>query len=144
MKKGKPDLRIAFRFSAFAVNGTRCPIWGRKRIKFCVLPVDGSKSKRPQRNSDRVADSVRLPGLASDKNLAGVHDTAGQARGVDGAQRRAELDDVGPDQGLGEQAGVLPRWGGFVLPCTERRDQNLTQRPTAHADYGLSSICSFT
>lgn len=40
----------------------------------------------------------RLPGLASDKNLAGVHDTAGQAGSVDGAQSRAQLDDVGPDQ----------------------------------------------
>lgn len=49
-----------------------------------------------------VCLGVCLPGLASDKNLAGVHDTAGQARSVDGAQSRAELDDVGPDQGLWE------------------------------------------
>lgn len=49
-----------------------------------------------------VCLDVHLPGLASDKNLAGVHDTAGQARSVDGAQSRAELDDVGPDQGLRE------------------------------------------
>lgn len=40
---------------------------------------------------------VRIPGLASDKNLAGVHDTAGKAGSVDGAQGRAELDNVGPD-----------------------------------------------
>lgn len=59
-----------------------------------------------------------LPGLASDENLAGVHDAAGQAGRVDGAQRRAELDDVGPDQGLGEQARVLPGGRGFVLTCT--------------------------
>lgn len=60
----------------------------------------------------------RLPSLASDENLAGVHDAAGQAGRVDGAQRRAELDDVGPDQGLGEQARVLPGGWGFVLTCT--------------------------
>lgn len=60
----------------------------------------------------------RLPGLASDENLAGVHDAAGQAGRVDGAQRRAELDNVGPDQGLGEQARVLPGGRGFVLTCT--------------------------
>lgn len=71
----------------------------------------------------RAPDSARqtcwrLPGLASDENLAGVHDAAGQAGRVDGAQRRAELDDVGPDQGLGEQARVLPGGRGFVLTCT--------------------------
>lgn len=60
----------------------------------------------------------RVPGLASDENLAGVHDAAGQAGGVDGAQRRAELDYVGPDQGLWEQARVLPGGRGFVLTCT--------------------------
>lgn len=59
---------------------------------------------------------VCVPGLASDKNLAGVHDTAGQAGSVDGAQGRAELDDVGPDQRLGEQACVLPWRGRFMLP----------------------------
>ena len=30
-----------------------------------------------------------IPGLASDENLAGVHHTTGEARGVDGAQGRA-------------------------------------------------------
>lgn len=63
---------------------------------------------------------VCLPGLASDKNLAGVHDTAGQARSVDGAQSRAELNDVGPDQGLREQTRMLPWWGRFMLPCAQR------------------------
>lgn len=57
----------------------------------------------------------RLPGLASDENLARVHDATGQAGRVNGAQRRAELDDVGPDQGLGEQARMLPGGRGFVL-----------------------------
>lgn len=58
-----------------------------------------------------------LPGLAGDENLAGVHDAAGQAGRVDGAQGRAELHDVGPDQRLGEQARVLPGGRGFVLAC---------------------------
>lgn len=74
----------------------------------------------------RASDSARqraggtwcVPGLASDENLAGVHDAAGQAGGVNGAQRRAELDYVCPDQGLWEQARVLPGWRGFVLTCT--------------------------
>lgn len=63
---------------------------------------------------------VSVPGLASNKNLAGVHDTAGEAGSVDGAQGRAELDDVGPDQRLGEQTCVLPWWGRFMLSCTWR------------------------
>lgn len=62
-----------------------------------------------------------VPGLASDENLAGVHDAAGQAGGVNGAQRRAELDYVGPDQGLWEQARVLPGGRGFVLTCTRAK-----------------------
>lgn len=61
-----------------------------------------------------------VPGLASDKNLAGVHDTAGQACSVDGAQSRAELDNVGPDQRLGEQTCMLPWRGRFMLSCTQR------------------------
>lgn len=88
---------------------------------------------------------VRLPGLASDKNLAGVHDTAGQACGVDGAQSRAELDDVGPDQRLGEQTCMLPWWGGFMLPCTKKDTFQISQVTTRKAWHctqtGLSSIC---
>lgn len=41
---------------------------------------------------------VYIPRLASNKNLAGVHDTTGQASSMDGAEGRTELDDVGPDQ----------------------------------------------
>lgn len=60
------------------------------------------------------------PGLARDEDLAGVHDAARQARRVDGAQGRTELHNVGPDQRLGQQAGVLPRRGRLVLPCTKQ------------------------
>lgn len=67
-----------------------------------------------------------VPGLASDENLAGVHDAAGQAGGVNGAQRRAELDYVGPDQGLWEQARVLPGGRGFVLTCTRAQFYRLS------------------
>lgn len=63
---------------------------------------------------------VRVPGLASDKNLAGVHDTAGQAGSVDGAQGRAELHNVGPDQRLREQTCMLPRRRRLMLSCTQR------------------------
>lgn len=66
----------------------------------------------------RAGGTWCVPGLASDENLAGVHDAAGQAGGVNGAQRRAELDYVCPDQGLWEQARVLPGRRGFVLTCT--------------------------
>ncbi|TNN88871.1 hypothetical protein EYF80_000749 [Liparis tanakae] len=38
--------------------------------------------------------STTLPSDTSDKNLAGVHDAAGQAGSVDGAQGRAELDNA--------------------------------------------------
>lgn len=105
---------------------------GMEMHRVLCFTIYGSKSRVhnwlgpfcPHR--EKCSVGVHLPGLASDKNLAGVHDTAGQACGVDGAQSRAELDDVGPDQGLGEQACVLPRWGGFMLPCTERNASNLT------------------
>lgn len=76
------------------------------------------------------------PGLASDENLAGVHDAAGQARRVDGAQRRAELDDVGPDEGLGEQARVLPGGRGFVLTCT--REKRCGLRTTSAINLNMS------
>ena len=64
---------------------------------------------------------MRVPGLASDEDLAGVHDAAGQAGSVDGAQGGAQLDDVGPDQGLWEQAGVLPGRRRFVLTYKKAR-----------------------
>lgn len=67
---------------------------------------------------------ARVPGLAGDEDLAGVHDAAGQARRVDGAQGRAQLDDVGPDQRLGQQAGVLPRRRWLVL--TYKKDKECT------------------
>lgn len=60
-----------------------------------------------------VCESV--PGFSSDEDLAGVHDPAGQAGCVDGAQRRAQLDDVGPDQRLRQQASMLPWRRGLVL-----------------------------
>ena len=62
-----------------------------------------------------------VPGLASNENLAGVHDAAGQTGGVDGAQGRAQLDDVGPDQRLGEQTCVLPRRRRLMLSCKRTR-----------------------
>lgn len=74
------------------------------------------------RGAERLdASAPCVPGLARDEDLAGVHDAAGQARRVDGAQRRAELDDVGPDQGLGQQARVLPGGRGLVLTCTREK-----------------------
>ena len=60
-----------------------------------------------------------VPGLAGDEDLAGVHHAAGQAGRVDGAQGGAQLDDVGPDEGLGEQARVLP--GGRRLVLTYKK-----------------------
>lgn len=76
----------------------------------------------PTLNDDVSSEVLRgvIPGLASNKNLAGVHDTAGKASRVDGAQGRAELDNVGPDQRLREQTCMLPRRGRFMLPCTRR------------------------
>lgn len=75
-----------------------------------------------------------VPGLASDENLAGVHDSARQTGSVDGAQRRAELDDVGPDQRLWQQTCMLPWRRRFVLTfkkikikgfVTQKRSLNL-------------------
>lgn len=63
---------------------------------------------------------MSVPGLASDENLAGVHDPARQTGSVDGAQGWAELDDVGPDQRLRQQTCMLPRWR-FVLTLKEKR-----------------------
>lgn len=62
-----------------------------------------------------------VPGLAGDEDLAGVHHSAGQAGGVDGAQGGAQLDDVGPDQRLGQQARVLARRGRVRLTCWGHR-----------------------
>lgn len=76
------------------------------------------------------AINVCVPGLASNKNLAGVHDTAGQAGSVDGAQGRTELDDVGPDQRLGEQTCVLPWRGRFMLSCIHTQTHVLSHTHT--------------
>lgn len=96
-------------------------------IKTWALPystIDGYKETgSSQPYSSPLAEwrgiYVCVPCLASDKNLAGVHDAAGEAGSVDGAQGRAELDNVSPDQRLGEQTCMLPWWGRLMLSCTD-------------------------
>lgn len=67
---------------------------------------------------------VCVPSLSSDEDLAGVHDPAGQAGGVDGAQGRTQLHDIGPDQRLRQQTGMLPGWRRLVRTCVHtHRDQ---------------------
>lgn len=85
-----------------------------------------------------------VPGLASNKNLAGVHDTAGQAGSVDGAQGRTELDDVGPDQRLGEQTCVLPWRGRFMLSCIHTQTHVLSHTHTHRGRLGNVTESTFS
>lgn len=67
--------------------------------------------------TDKLAVDVLMcvpPGFASNENLAGIHDTTGQASRVDGAQGGAQLDYVGPDQRFREEACMLP-WGWRLM-----------------------------
>lgn len=74
---------------------------------------------------------VYVPSLSSDEDLAGVHDPAGQAGGVDGAQGRTQLHNIGPDKRLRQQTGMLPGRRRLVRTCmcahTHRSISNYSQ-----------------
>lgn len=71
-----------------------------------------------------------VPSLARDEDLAGVHDTAGEAGSVDGPQGGAQLYNVGPYQRLGEQACVLA--GRRRLMLTYGEGEGETKQNTGH------------
>lgn len=75
-----------------------------------------------------------IPGFASDEYFARVHDPTGETSRVDGPQGRAELDNVGPDQRLRQEPGVLPRRRRFVLPCVWRKKSFITQKQVCGVD----------
>ena len=56
-----------------------------------------------------VMSVSELPGLGVDDDLGRVECAAGEAGGVDGAQRGGELHHVRPDEALRQQARVLAR-----------------------------------
>lgn len=89
----------------------------------CFTPIDNPDMSLCSAEMGRGGLAC-LPGLPSDEDLAGVHDPAAQTSSVDGAQGRAQLHDVGPDERLGEEAGVLPRRGGLVLACWRHGDNH--------------------
>lgn len=88
-------------------------------INICGVPYDTINDYLQQTLINNMLVNLCLPGLASDKNLAGVHDTAGQTSGVNGTQGRTELDDVSPDKRFREQTCMLPRRWRFMLTCMQ-------------------------
>lgn len=85
-----------------------------------------------------------VPSLSSDEDLGGVHDSAGQAGSVDGAQGRAQLHNVSPDQRLGQQTGMLPRRRRLVWTYrnTHTHRHTLFEREThTHSHQSLDVHC---